>query len=54
MKATGGTGFGLTAIKRRLYLLFASTDLLQTEIEANNLYITTLKIPQKNDPDHTN
>jgi sensor histidine kinase YesM len=54
MKATGGTGFGLTAIKRRLYLLFANTDLLQTEIEANNLYITTLKIPQKNDPDHTN
>ncbi|WP_316829805.1 sensor histidine kinase [Pedobacter aquatilis] len=54
MKATGGTGFGLTAIKRRLYLLFANPLLLQTEIEANNLYITTLKIPQKNDQDHTN
>ncbi|MBC6112034.1 histidine kinase [Pedobacter sp. CCM 8938] len=54
MKATGGTGFGLTAIKRRLYLLFANPHLLQTEIEANNLYITTLKIPQKNDQDHTN
>ncbi|KQR71296.1 histidine kinase [Pedobacter sp. Leaf176] len=49
MRATGGTGFGLTAIKRRLYLLFANPHLLQTEIEANNLYITTLKIPQKND-----
>ncbi|MCX2574999.1 sensor histidine kinase [Pedobacter sandarakinus] len=49
MKATGGTGFGLSAIKRRLYLLFANPQLLQTEIEANNLYITTLKIPQKND-----
>lgn len=54
MKAAGGTGFGLTAIKRRLYLLFANPHLLQTEIEANNLYITTLKIPQKNDQDHSN
>ncbi|WP_316737644.1 sensor histidine kinase [Pedobacter aquatilis] len=54
MKATGGTGFGLTAIKRRLYLLFANPELLRTEIEANNLYITTLKIPQKNDQDHIN
>lgn len=54
MSATGGTGFGLTAIKRRLYLLFANPHLLQTEIEANNLYITTLKIPQKNDQDYTN
>ncbi|KQS38161.1 histidine kinase [Pedobacter sp. Leaf194] len=54
MRATGGTGFGLTAIKRRLYLLFANPHLLQTEIEANNLYITTLKIPQKNDQNHIN
>ncbi|WP_316803014.1 sensor histidine kinase [Pedobacter nototheniae] len=54
MKAAGGTGFGLTAIKRRLYLLFANPDLLQTETEANNLYITTLKIPQNNDQNHTN
>ncbi|UKT65124.1 sensor histidine kinase [Pedobacter mucosus] len=54
MKATGGTGFGLTAIKRRLYLLFANPDLLHTEIESNNLYITTLKIPQKNDQNDIN
>jgi len=54
MKAAGGTGFGLSAIKRRLYLLFANPHLLQTEIEANNLYITTLKIPQKNDQNDTN
>jgi len=54
MKAAGGTGFGLTAIKRRLYLLFANPHLLQTEIEANNLYITTLKIPQTNDQNDTN
>ncbi|WP_253248980.1 sensor histidine kinase [Pedobacter sp. AJM] len=53
MKAAGGTGFGLSAIKRRLYLLFANPHLLQTEIEANNLYITTLKIPQKNDQSDT-
>ncbi|WP_316798280.1 sensor histidine kinase [Pedobacter frigidisoli] len=54
MKAAGGTGFGLSAIKRRLYLLFANPHLLQTEIEANNLYITTLKIPQKNDQNDSN
>ncbi|TDG35868.1 sensor histidine kinase [Pedobacter changchengzhani] len=49
MKATGGTGFGLTSIKRRLYLLFADQNLLQTQAVDNNLYITILKIPQKND-----
>jgi hypothetical protein len=53
MKATKGTGFGLSAIRRRLYLLFADSSLLQTESRDNNLYITTLKIPQKDDQDHT-
>ena len=41
-----GTGFGLTSIQRRLYLLFARADLLQTRIEGGNLFITTVKIPQ--------
>jgi two-component system LytT family sensor kinase len=54
MKASKGTGFGLSAIRRRLYLLFADSNLLQTESENNNLYITTLKIPQKDDQNHTN
>ena len=53
MKATGGTGFGLTAIRRRLYLLFADTSLLQTEIMDGNIYLTTLKIPQKHDQNHS-
>lgn len=53
MKATKGTGFGLSAIRRRLYLLFADSSLLQTESQHNNLYITILKIPQKNDKNHT-
>lgn len=48
-KIAEGTGFGLNSIKRRLYLLFANTDLLQTHIENQNYYITTLKIPQIND-----
>ncbi|WP_342328435.1 histidine kinase [Pedobacter sp. FW305-3-2-15-E-R2A2] len=47
MKAAGGTGFGLTAIKRRLYLLFGDEKLLQTRATEENMYITTLKIPQK-------
>ena len=40
-----GTGFGLTSIQRRLYLLFARPDLLETHVE-NNLFTTTVKIPQ--------
>jgi two-component system LytT family sensor kinase len=53
MKGTGGTGFGLTAIRRRLYLLFADNNLLQTSASAENVYSTTLKIPQKYDQNHT-
>jgi sensor histidine kinase YesM len=40
-----GTGFGLSSVQRRLFLLFARTDLLQTRVE-NDLFITTLIIPQ--------
>lgn len=40
-----GTGFGLKGVKRRLYLLFARTDLLQTNAE-NHIFTTTVKIPQ--------
>jgi hypothetical protein len=39
-----GTGFGLTSIQRRLYLLFARPDLLETRVE-ENLFITTVSIP---------
>jgi two-component system, LytTR family, sensor kinase len=41
-----GTGFGLSSIQRRLYLLFTRNDLLKTE-QTKNTFITTLKIPQK-------
>ncbi|HYH55542.1 MAG TPA: histidine kinase, partial [Anseongella sp.] len=41
-----GTGFGLSSIRRRLYLLFARNDLLETSAE-NNEFTSTLKIPQK-------
>ncbi len=46
MKTSNGTGFGLSSVRRRLYLLFADHHLLQTETQNDNLYITTLKIPQ--------
>jgi len=39
-----GTGFGLSSVQRRLYLLFARNDLLSTEIK-ENIFITTVKIP---------
>ncbi|WP_449436976.1 sensor histidine kinase [Pedobacter steynii] len=54
MKATGGTGFGLSAIKRRLYLLFADEKLLKTKATEDNIFITTLKIPQVNDKNNIN
>jgi two-component system, LytTR family, sensor kinase len=43
--APKGTGFGLSSIQRRLYLLFGRTDLLTTEA-ADNLFTTRLRIPQ--------
>jgi two-component system LytT family sensor kinase len=39
-----GVGFGLTSIQRRLYLIFARPDLLETRVEGN-LFITIVKIP---------
>ena len=40
-----GIGFGLKSVQRRLYLLFARTDLLSTEAK-ENIFTTTVKIPQ--------
>jgi LytS/YehU family sensor histidine kinase len=39
-----GTGFGLKSVQRRLYLLFARTDLLTTAVK-ENIFTTTVKIP---------
>jgi two-component system LytT family sensor kinase len=43
-----GTGFGLNSVQRRLYLLYARNDLLSTSA-SNNLFTTTIKIPQIHD-----
>jgi LytS/YehU family sensor histidine kinase len=40
-----GTGFGLEGIRRRLYLLFGRTDLMETITEPER-FTTILKIPQ--------
>lgn len=42
---TRGTGFGLEGIKRRLYLLFSRTDLLDVS-KTNTEFTTILSIPQ--------
>ncbi len=47
-----GTGFGLSSVKRRLYLLFARNDLLTTTAEGQ-LFSTMVKIPL-NDIDNIN
>jgi LytS/YehU family sensor histidine kinase len=39
-----GTGFGLKSVARRLYLLFARTDLLNTTYN-NTVFTTTVTIP---------
>jgi sensor histidine kinase YesM len=40
-----GTGFGLSSVERRLYLLFGRTDLLVKKAESDTFSVT-LKIPQ--------
>lgn len=40
-----GTSFGLSSIQRRLYLLYAQPDLVQTS-QSNKIFTTNLKIPQ--------
>jgi two-component system LytT family sensor kinase len=41
-----GTGFGLSSVQRRLYLLFARNDLLKTTAH-EQVFTTTIKIPQQ-------
>jgi LytS/YehU family sensor histidine kinase len=53
-RPVSGTGFGLAGIERRLYLLFARTDLLEVRPSnvqgqmGTNEFTTVLKIPQDN------
>lgn len=42
-----GTGFGLKSVQRRLYLLFARTDLLTTHGK-ENIFTTIVKFPKYN------
>lgn len=41
-----GTGFGLSSVQRRLFLLFSRNDLLQTSAD-ENIFITKVIIPQQ-------
>jgi two-component system, LytTR family, sensor kinase len=47
-QAREGTGFGLSSVQRRLYLLYARPDLVQTR-QHENQFITTVTIPQNYD-----
>jgi LytS/YehU family sensor histidine kinase len=46
-----GTGFGLASVQRRLFLLFARNDLLQTATK-DAQFLTTIKIPQRDQSNH--
>jgi hypothetical protein len=48
-----GTGFGLNSIRRRLYLLFARHDLLETSSDGL-IFTTLIKVPQTYDKSHNN
>lgn len=48
-----GTGFGLSSVQRRLYLLFARNDLVQTSAH-ENIFTSVLKIPQAHDKSNYN
>jgi LytS/YehU family sensor histidine kinase len=41
-----GTGFGLSSVQRRLYLLYLRNDLLTTS-QGDSIFTTTIKIPQQ-------
>ncbi|GAA4467498.1 histidine kinase [Nemorincola caseinilytica] len=46
MQPPRGTGFGLKGVQRRLYLLYARNDLLETHKDGS-IFTTILKIPQQ-------
>ncbi|HEU5291230.1 MAG TPA: histidine kinase [Cyclobacteriaceae bacterium] len=46
MQPSTGSGFGLQGLKRRLYLLYAQNDLLQTQ-QTDGIFTVTLKIPKQ-------
>jgi len=48
-----GTGFGLSSIRRRLYLLFARQDLLETSCD-DHIFTTLIKVPQPHDKSNHN
>ena len=48
MQMPTGTGFGLNSVKRRLYLLFARSDLVEINKE-KNYFVVVIKIPDTNE-----
>ena len=46
VKTSKGTGFGLSSIERKLYLLYAQNDLIKIE-KTEDLFTVKLKIPQE-------
>jgi LytS/YehU family sensor histidine kinase len=53
LQMPAGTGFGLASIQRRLYLLFARQDLLETSANGN-IFTTLIKVPQLYDKSSNN
>lgn len=48
MQPQKGSGFGLSGLQRRLYLLFARNDLLETHVH-ENIFTVILKLPKNYD-----
>jgi LytS/YehU family sensor histidine kinase len=46
MQPASGSGFGLTGLQRRLYLIYARNDLVKTNIKENS-FTVNLTVPAK-------
>ncbi|MCF6406170.1 histidine kinase [Chitinophaga filiformis] len=53
LQTHAGTGFGLSSIERRLYLLFGRKDLLEAKANGN-IFTTLIKVPQLYDKSSNN
>jgi two-component system, LytTR family, sensor kinase len=52
MQPLSGSGFGLAGLQRRLYLIYARNDLIQTNA-LENKFTVNLKLPSDHDQSHT-
>ena len=53
MQMAEGTGFGLKSVKRRLYLLYGRSDLMEIN-QTKNAFVVVFRIPNSNEQSSNN